>query len=219
MRYRSTGGWNCHQFHSNSEFYANHSVYDVVITVPDEYVVGSGGMLISETDCIDDDNYKTLTCRAEDIVDFAWTAWPGYAVYTDQWRHVKITLLIPPERKDQVGRQFTAVKNALEYLTENVGPYPWTHLTFVDPPAVGNGAGGMEYTTIFTSTSIWKIPGFIHMPEMVTVHEFGHAYFMGILATNEFEDPWMDEGMNSFWEARIMDHYWGEKSGMIDLPA
>ncbi len=218
MRYRPTGGWNCHQFHSNSEFYANHSVYDVVITVPDEYVVGSGGMLMSEADCIDDNAYKTLTIRAEDIVDFAWTAWPGYAVHTDQWRHVKITLLIPPERKDQVGRQFTAVKNALEYLTENVGPYPWTHLTFVDPPRVGNGAGGMEYTTIFTSLSIWKMPGFIHMPEMVTVHEFGHAYFMGILATNEFEDPWMDEGMNSFWEARIMDHYWGEKSGMIDLP-
>jgi hypothetical protein len=41
---------------------------------------------------------------------------------------------------------------------------------------------------------------------------------MGILATNEFEDPWMDEGINSFWEARIMDHYWGEKSGMIDHP-
>jgi hypothetical protein len=175
-------------------------------------------MLMNETDFADDNAYKTLTYRAEDIVDFAWTAWPGYAVYTDQWRHVKITLLLPPERKDQVERQFTAVKNALEYLTENIGPYPWPHLTFVDPPAIGSGAGGMEYTTIFTSTSFWKMPGFIHMPEMVTVHEFGHAYFMGILASNEFEDPWMDEGMNSFWEARIMDHYWGERSGMVDLP-
>ncbi len=219
MRYRVAGGWNCHQFHNNSEFYANHSVYDVTITVPDNYVVGSGGMLMNENDFADDRAYKTLTYRAEDIVDFAWTAWPGYAVYTDNWRHVKITLLLPPDRKDQVFRQFTAVKNALEYLTENVGPYPWPHLTFVDPPAIGSGAGGMEYTTIFTSSSLWKMPGFIHLPEMVTVHEFGHAYFMGILATNEFEDPWMDEGMNSFWEARIMDHYWGEKSGMVDLPA
>ena len=40
------GGWNCHQFHANSEFYSNHSVYDVKITVPKEYVVGSGGMLM-----------------------------------------------------------------------------------------------------------------------------------------------------------------------------
>ena len=101
---------------------------------------------------------KLLFYRAEDIVDFAWTAWPGYKVFTDQWNHVKITLLVPEERTDQVGRQFTAVKNALEFFTENVGPYPWPHLTFVDPPAKGSGAGGMEYTTLFTSQSSDRMP-------------------------------------------------------------
>jgi hypothetical protein len=216
MRYRMVGGWNCHQFHNNSEFYSNHSVYDVKITVPNEYVVGSGGLLIAETP--GEEGTKTLTYRAEDIVDFAWTAWPGYKVFTDQWRHVKITLLLPEERTEQVARQFIAVKNALEYLTENVGPYPWTHLTFVDPPSKGSGAGGMEYTTLFTSMSFYGMPEFLHVPEMVTVHEFGHAYFMGILASNEFEEPWMDEGVNTFFEQRIMDHYWGKKSGMIDHP-
>jgi hypothetical protein len=62
------------------------------------------------------------------------------------------------------------------------------------------------------------MPEFIHMPEMVTIHEFGHAYFMGILASNEFEEPWLDEGVNTFWEERIVDHYYGENSGMVDLP-
>jgi|WetSurMetagenome_2_1015567.scaffolds.fasta_scaffold03100_4 hypothetical protein len=216
MRFAVKGGWNCHQFHSNSEFYSNHSVYDVKITLPDEYVVGTGGLLLNETES--SDGTKTLTYRAEDIVDFAWTAWPGYAVYTDQWKHVKITLLLPKERAEQVERQFTAVKHALEYLTENVGPYPWPHLTFVDPPGKGGGSGGMEYTTLFTSLSAYRIPEYLHLPEMVTVHEFGHAYFMGILASNEFEEPWLDEGINSYWEQRIMDYYYGENSGMMDHP-
>ena len=219
MRFATKGGWNCHQFHYNSEFYSNHSVYDVKITVPKKYVVGSGGLLINEVDNGNDGLTKTLVYRAEDIVDFAWTAWPGYAVYTDTWKHVKITFLAPPERKEQVDRQFFAVKSALEYLDEKVGPYPWTHLTFVDPPSKGQGAGGMEYTTLFTSQSAYKIPEFIHLPELVTVHEFGHAYFMGILASNEFEEPWLDEGLNTFWEQRIIDHYYGENSGVIDLPS
>jgi hypothetical protein len=217
MRDRAESGWNCHQFHRNSEFYANHSVYDVKITLPEDYVVGSGGMFLNET-VADAEGNKTLTFRAEDIVDFAWTAWPGYSVYTDKWNHVNITLLLPEVRKNQVERQFVAVKNALEYLTENVGPFPWPHLTFVDPPTIGSGSAGMEYTTFFTSASADRMPEYVHMPEMVTVHEFGHSYFMGILATNEFEEPWMDEGINSFWEARIMDHYWGENSGLIDHP-
>jgi len=209
------GAWNCHQFHANSEFYSNHSVFDVNITVPEEFIVGSGGLFIKE---VISEKSKTLTYRAEDIVDFAWTAWPGYAVYEDKWRNVAITFLGPPERKDQAGRQLQAVKNALEYLDEKVGPYPWPHLTFVDPPAKGNGAGGMEYTTLFTSQSAYGIPDYIHFPEMVTIHEFGHAYFMGILASNEFEEPWLDEGVNTFWEERIVDHYYGEKSGIVNHP-
>jgi hypothetical protein len=213
MRYSTTGEWNCHQFHSTSEFYSDHSVYDVSITLPANYVTGSGGMLMSE---IEDGEMKTQVFRAEDIVDFAWTAWPGYAVHTDRWNNVNITLLIPKDRIKQVERQFTAVKYALEYLDENVGPYPWPHLTFVDPPAEGSGAGGMEYTTLFTSASSYFMPSFFHMPEMVTVHEFGHAYFMGILASNEFEEPWLDEGVNSYWEERIVDHYWGKNSGLLD---
>lgn len=216
IRYAEKGEWNCHQFHRNSEFYSYHSVYEVSITLPAEYVAGSGGMLISEEKT--DGNTKKLTFRAEDIVDFAWTAWPGYAVYKDKWNHVDITLLIPRDRVNQVERQFKAVKNALEYLTSNVGPYPWPHLTFVDPPGIGNGAGGMEYTTLFTSASSYFMPSFFHMPEMVTVHEFGHAYFMGILASNEFEEPWLDEGVNSYWEERMMDHFYGSRTGMINHP-
>jgi hypothetical protein len=216
MRYVTKGGWNCHQFHHNSEFYSNHSVYDVRITLPKNYIVGSGGMLINEE--VTGKNQKTLTYRAEDIVDFAWTAWPSYAVFTDQWKHVKITLLMPGERIVQAERQLTAVKNALEYLEKNVGPYPWPHLTFVDPPAKGEGSGGMEYTTLFTSASFTGVPGFLHLPEMVTIHEFGHAYFMGILASNEFEEPWLDEGVNQFWETRIMDNYYGVNTSILDNP-
>ena len=218
MRYREKSGWNCHQFHANSEFYSDHSVYDVQITIPEKYVAGSSGMLINETVADPERKTKTLVYRAEDIVDFAWTAWPGYKILTDKWNHVNLTLLLPDGRINQAERQFAAVKNALDFFTRNVGPFPWPHLTFADPPQIGAGAGGMEYTTLFTSQSADRVPDWYYLPEMVTVHEFGHAYFMGILATNESEEPWMDEGINSFFEARIMDHYWGDNSGIVNRP-
>jgi len=216
MRYASKGAWNCHQFHANSEFYSNHSLYKVRVTVPKNYIVGSGGLEMSEAESEVHPGEKTIDYRAEDIVDFAWTAWPGYAVFNDQWKNVRIRLLLPNERKEQAARQIKAVKNALEYFDANVGAYPWPYITIADPPSKGDGAGGMEYTTLFTSSSMYMVPEFLHMPEMVTIHEFGHAYFMGIMASNEFEEPWLDEGVNSFWEERIMDHYYGENSGFID---
>jgi hypothetical protein len=216
MRQRETDGWNCHQFHPNSEFYSNHSVYNVSVTLPPEYVTGSGGMLVEETSL--GDSLKKVTWRAEDIVDFAWTAWPGYKVLTRKWKDVDITLLTTKEGLSKAENQFEAVEMALEYLGERVGPYPWPHLTFVDPPLSGSGAGGMEYTTIFTSSGGGMVPSFMKMAEMVTIHEFGHAYFMGILASNEFEEPWLDEGVNSYWEQRIVDHYYGGGYGLVRLP-
>lgn len=210
---RQTGvwGWNCHQFHRTSEFYSNHSVYDVTITLPEEYIVGTGGIILKEE--VLPEGLKRQIWRAEDIVDFAWTAWPGYRVYTDRWNHVAITLLISPGRKGQVERHLGAVKNTLEYLSERVGPYPWPHVTVVDPPAIGQGAGGMEYTTLFTGSGMDFAPAWVRIPELVTSHELGHAWFMGMLASNEFEEPWLDEGVNSFWEQRIIDHYYGGDDG------
>ena len=104
MRYATKGGWNCHQFHYNSEFYSNHSLYTVNITVPNEYIVGSGGLQMEEPSSDQKAGTKTIRYRAEDIVDFAWTAWPGYSVFYDKWKNVEITLLIPKERTEQVGR-------------------------------------------------------------------------------------------------------------------
>ena len=216
MRYAEKGGWNAHEFHRNSEFFANHSLYEVDITLPEEYIVGSGGLMQNETN--NGDGTKTVFLRAEDIVDFAWTASKEYQVFEDQWEHVKITFMCHPEHAYQADRHIQALKYALEYLTEHVGPYPWPHVTFIGPPQKGSAANGMEYTTLFTAGTVWGLPEGIKMPELVTIHEFGHAYFMGIMATNEFEEPWMDEGMNTYWEGRIMDHAYGSKTSVLDLP-
>lgn len=215
MRYAEKGGWNTHQFHPSSEFYANHSLYKVDLTLPEGYVVGSGGKLTGQTSA---HGKQTLSYRAEDIVDFAWTASKNYRIVEDQWKHVTIRLMIQPEHFAQAERHIKAAKYALEYLDAHVGPYPWPYLTVVDPPAYGQGAGGMEYTTLITAGTFYLLPEKIRMPEMVTVHEFGHAYFMGILANNEFEEPWLDEGINSYWENRIMDWAYGEKTSMIGFP-
>jgi hypothetical protein len=38
----------------------------------------------------------------------------------------------------------------------------------------------------------------------VTVHEAGHQFWYGLVATNEFEHAWMDEGLNTFATARAL---------------
>ncbi len=68
------GAWNCHQFHANTEFFADFGTYDVKLTVPQNEVVGASGVQLDEVK--NSDGTKTLTFRGEDIHDFAWTAQP-----------------------------------------------------------------------------------------------------------------------------------------------
>jgi hypothetical protein len=145
MRYATKGGWNCHQFHANSEFYADFGVYNVSITVPKDYVVGATGQVVDEKS---NGNEKTYKYRAEDVVDFAWTASQKYIDLRDEWENVQIRLLLQPEHKDQAERHFVSIKHALEYFKNHLGAYPYPNVTIVDPPLYAMGAGGMEYPTL-----------------------------------------------------------------------
>ncbi|NQU81601.1 MAG: M1 family metallopeptidase, partial [Bacteroidetes bacterium] len=208
MRYAEKGEWNCHQYHAHSEFYANFGVYRVEITLPEEFVVGATGKRISEKPV--EDGLKQVTYLAEDVVDFAWTASPRFIVVEDKWKDVDIKVYLQPEHEQLALRHTGSVKAALDYFDAHLGPYPYSTISVVDPPFRGLGSSGMEYPTFFTAGSIWGLPNELRFTEMVTIHEFGHTYFMGILATNEFEEAWMDEGMNTYFESRIMDHEYGE---------
>ncbi len=214
-RYAVKGQWNCHQYHANSEFYADFGVYNVHITVPKNYVVGATGVLQNVKE--NKDGTKTLFFHEEDVIDFAWTASPLFKVVNANWRHVKIRVLLQPQHLSQADRHIDAVKDALEYFNKYAGVYPYPNLTIVDPPFNAFGAAGMEYPTLFTAGCLWGMPNGIKFTEDVVIHEFGHNYFMGMLATNEFEEAWMDEGMNTYFEIRIMDHFYGKETSFFNL--
>ena len=38
--------------------------------------------------------------------------------------------------------------------------------------------------------------------DAVIAHEVGHNWFYGVIATNEREHPWMDEGLNTYFQFR-----------------
>jgi hypothetical protein len=200
-------GWNTHQFHYATEFYADYGVYDVAITVPQEFVVGGGG---SERGFRPNgDGTSTHRFHGEDIHDFAWTASPDYIEYRQAFAdaslpRVNMRLLLLPDHQGQQERYFAGAAAALRYYGEWFGPYPYDTLTLVDP-AYLSAADGMEYPTLFTGDSRWIAPPGLLRTEATAVHETGHQFFYAIIGSNEFENGWMDEGINTYATARVID--------------
>ncbi len=235
QRRRADVGWNCHQYHADSEFYADWGDYRVTITLPDRFVVGSAGEKVAEASSA---GMKTLTFVQKSIHDFAWTADPRYVVRESLFdpardvpkeeierasrilgrsagelmkgfRPVKLLFYMQPDHLSQWRRYEEAQKWALAWFGLWCFPYPYAQVSVIDPPEDGPGAAGMEYQTLYTAGTTtwlgrWPFTG-LRDPEGVTLHEFGHGYWYGLLASNEFEESWMDEGIDSFTEAVMMD--------------
>jgi hypothetical protein len=197
--------WVAHQFHANTEFFADYGRYDVRITVPQRWIVGSSGTEQSRVD--NTDGTTTHRYVQDDVHDFTWTTSPDYVEHKQRFQHpglppVDMRLLMQPEHAGQEDRHFAATAAALRYYGEWYGAYPYDHVTVIDP-AYQSGAGGMEYPTLFTAGTRWLAPRQSNSPEAVTIHEAGHQFWYGMVGNNEFEHGWMDEGLNTFSEERV----------------
>ncbi|NIM62635.1 MAG: M1 family peptidase, partial [Acidobacteria bacterium] len=182
------------------------------ITTPSRFVVGATGR---ETETVDHGDGTTAhRFQQADVHAFSWTASPDYVVVNDRFEHpelpaVDIRLLMQPEHEHQTQRHLDATKAALENYGLWYGPYPYGHVTVIDP-AWGSGAGGMEYPTFFTCGTGINRPFGAGSPEGVTVHEAGHQFWYGIVGNNEFEYAWIDEGLNTYSTARTMQVTYGD---------
>jgi hypothetical protein len=234
-RRRPQSGWNCHQFHANTEFYADFGGYDVRMTVPSIYKgkIGATGVMKSET--VNQNGTVSYHFTQENVHDFAWTVDTNYTIVSRRFnaeeqvgpaelekyskqlglppeqmrlKDVDVTLLIQTENRGQIDRHFKAAFNGLKYYGLWYGAYPYDTLTVVDPPFNAEGAGGMEYPTLISAGTTWWA-GRDQNPEEVIVHEFGHQFWYGLVANNEFEDSWMDEGFNTYSEKKVLQIAYG----------
>jgi Peptidase family M1 domain len=241
MRYATKAQWNCHQFHANTEFYADFGRYTAKLSVPSNYVVGATGegLPISHTE-----RETTYLFMQYNVHDFAWTAQPAFRRHERMFRatewvsdkeldstakrfgisrddarlsDVKMILLLQPEHDSQADRHFRAVANAIKYFGLWYGRYPHRTITVVDPPHGAGGASGMEYPTFITAGTRWIGAPNDGVPEEVVVHEFGHQFWQGLVATNEFEDAWMDEGFNTYSTGKVMDLAYGARNLPITI--
>jgi hypothetical protein len=203
--------WNVHEFHFNSEFYADFGLYDVRLTVPDGYTVGAVGA--QQGAPVQANGKSTYHFVQGDVHDFAWVAAKGFKTLDGAWKgpgspDVALRVIYPAEYAASAAPSLKATADSLTYFSNTLGPYPYGTVTVVVPPYNAGEAGGMEYPTFFTAEGYAKVePGTSdeYMLDFVNIHEFGHGYFYGLLASNEFEEPMLDEGMNEYWDNRMLD--------------
>jgi hypothetical protein len=216
------GAWNAYPFHANAEFYADFGHYDVQITLPERYITGGTGLPLSASR--HEDGTKTIHYHAEDVIDFAWTACPRFEEAVRQVSSSAVHYLYLPEHAWTVQRVMDAAEAAIQAYGRWYGPYPYQRLTIVDVPDEGLGAGGMEYPMFVTAGPIDTLglgPVLTRTRadrslEIVVMHEIGHQWWQSVVAFNEAEEPWLDEGLTEYSTLRVLEETYGPDSSALD---
>ncbi len=177
--YDADEGWNLDRYSLLGEFYGDFANYDVQLTVPANFVVGSTGVILSETV---QGSQKLITVRAERVHDFAWVAGPSYRIEESELpngtrlRVLSLGLNMAPIAED-----------AVKFFAERFGPYAYPVVT-VAQVTVG---GGMEY------------PGIVMIAggsASEITHELAHQWWYAAVGNDEMDEAWLDEAFATFSE-------------------
>ena len=220
-------GWHEMPYLDQGEFYSEFGNFDVEITVPKNYIVAATGVLQNEdeklwlkeksnsislkTDKKDlekdivpnsSTSIKTLKYLQNNVHDFAWFADKTFLVKQDtlvlsSGKVVNIFAFFLSSNQPLWVNSLSFIKKAIVSKSQWLGEYPYNVVSVVDNASPTSG--GMEYPTI-TLLTAGSSEGTL---ESVINHEVGHNWFYGLLATNERQYPWMDEGMNSFYDQKF----------------
>lgn len=226
-------GWHLMPYLDQGEFYSEFGDFDVSISLPENYYVAATGELQDESEkkfiearviaskdilmnksisekaepIESSDQYKTIQYKAENIHDFAWFADKSFLISKSEatlssGKKIPTWAYYNDKKYWSKGAEF--VSRAIEFYSEAVGEYPWSHATAVHSAL--SAGGGMEYPMITVINDVNSEKSL----DIVICHEVGHNWFYGILASNEREHPWLDEGINSYYEGRYTRKYYNE---------
>ena len=221
-------GWHPIPYLDQGEFYSEFGSYDVSVTLPASYIVGATGILQTEPEkaayiTTGDQNHrlhnlnqakhesykpyktgnKTLSWHAEKVHDFAWFADKNFVIDHDtlaleSGRIIDVYSFAQPKSNGTWNKATEFIEDAVKHYSNWIGEYPYPVVNAVEGPK-NDFSGGMEYPMVTIITSPDKSEA---ETDGVITHEVGHNWFYATLGTNERDHPWMDEGLNTYYQFR-----------------
>ncbi|MDF1543578.1 MAG: M1 family metallopeptidase [bacterium] len=224
-------GWVNSQYIGWGESYGDFGNFDVAITAPENQVVAATGQLVNEAEVLpgdirsgldiknyllprsewpnlnlDKENSKTWHYVAENVPDFVFTASSEFCIDSGSVNGVRVVSY--PLRSKAAG-WVDAVrlgKKAIETFSELYFPYQWPVIRICD------AYGGMEYPMLTNCSGKGPSPFF----SMLLYHEIGHQWFMGQVASNPVDRPFLDEGFTTHAEHNAMEKYRGRAGNYVN---
>ena len=195
------------------ETFSDASFYLVEVKAPDNQVLVAAG---NEVDRQQSGDQQSATFAAGPARDFYLVSSERFGVAQRQVGPVLISSYAPADRRDGAELALAVAADALESFENRYGAYPYSELDIVSTPT---DALGVEYPGIFANAlriydlsegSSSGLPNRVLL-ESTTVHETGHQWFYNLIASDQLNEPWLDESLTQFATWQYYKDQYGEQ--------
>ncbi|MBZ9777580.1 M1 family metallopeptidase [Psychroflexus sp. CAK8W] len=202
-------GWHADPYIAR-EFHGVWGDFDVKITIDKDFILGGSGYIQNPNEVgygYEDEGVKVrrrgkkLTWHfvAPNVHDFTWAADKNY-IHDQIIGNDGTTLHFLYKDNEDIKENWKNLQSKtaelLDYFNEHIGQYPYDQYSVIQ-----GGDGGMEYAMCTLITGEREFGSLVG----VTAHEMAHAWFQHVLATDEAQHEWMDEGFTSYISGLAMN--------------
>jgi aminopeptidase N len=186
---------------------------EFLITAPSKYLVVSNGLLLEETDLGDG---RRMTHWKQSVPIAAWlnaiAAAPFAARYFGTGAGVPLQTWVYHQDRDNGIVSFEApTRDAIEFFSGTIGPYPYEKLAAVE--AAGLNGGAEHATAIFYGeSSVTDQPA-----TNLVAHEIAHQWFGCSVTEKDWDDVWLSEGFATYFTLLNTEHYAGRDAFVAGL--
>jgi hypothetical protein len=191
-------GWNVETPPPNADVsYMDAGFYLVRVTAPANLTLVSSGIEIGREYPASDTQMATIA--AGPIRDFYLAASHRFTVISTKVGETTINSYSAPDGIAHARVAMEVAANALKSYGVRLGVYPYTEFDIVSTPML---ALGMEYPGMTAialmlyapNRTAGGLPTRVQL-EAATAHEVAHQWFYNVVASDQIDEPWLDEAI------------------------
>ncbi len=186
---------------------------EFLVTAPVKYQVVSNGRLVETLDLGDG---RRMTHWKQDEPIPVWLYSIGVAEFAARRFGTAVgvpleTWVYHQDRDAGIGTFEVPTREAIEFFSSHIGPYPYDKLAAVQ--TAGNG-GGMEVASaiFYGERSVDGRPA-----TRQVAHETAHQWFGDSVTEKDWDDVWLSEGFATYFALLDTEHYQGRDAFVAGL--
>jgi aminopeptidase N len=201
-------GWNLDEVSAlGDSVYSDIAFYSVDINAPSDLVIAATGVQTGRT--VSGETAR-LHFESGPARDFFIIASPDFQVVYREVDGTQVNAYYLPGHERAGDVALSVASDSLHIFNQQFGPYPYTELDIVEAPM--RNALGVEFPAIvLLRRSLYDAPD---NPDFIVTlaHEVAHQWWYGVVGSDVFEEPWLDEALTTYSSSLYYEHKAGQEA-------